>query len=341
MAYIYKRGKYFWVGFKEGGQDKQESLKVTARDAAKTLLVEYQHREARDRHGSVLLMVRKSLSEAAREYLDIGNIDKASETVRERKGALNRFQKYLEEGGNGIQRPDEVTRDTMERYYHSRVKKSLAGANKDLKVIKSFLNFAIKKGWCRDNPANHVERIEPVKKIFKDLSYDSMGTFLMVSMHLYPGLYPIIAAAYYLGLRKNELVFLEWDDVDLERSIINIRSKPENRIKDCEERSIPTNGKLREILRRLPRNGRFVFPTPSGVPWKNNLYREFKKVAKAAGLNNINIQTMRETFGSHLLRRKVSVYLVSKYLGHSSVDVTTRHYAHIPIEETHKEIDLL
>ncbi|OGP20061.1 MAG: hypothetical protein A2054_01310 [Deltaproteobacteria bacterium GWA2_55_10] len=65
------------------------------------------------------------------------------------------------------------------------------------------------------------------------------------------------------------------------------------------------------------------------------------KVAEDSRLDNINIQTMRETFGSHLLRRKVSVYLVSKYLGHSSVDVTTKHYAHIPIEETHKEIDLL
>src|SRR3989304_515202 len=341
MAYIYKRGKYFWVGWKEGGQSFQKSLNVSSRDAAKTLLAEYQHREARSRHKSTLLIINKDLSEAVEEYIEIGNAGRSKETIRERKGALNRFKAYLEEGSGGVLKPEELSQGAIERHYHKRVKESLAGANKDLKVIKSFLNFCIKKGYCRENPANDVERIEPVKKIFKDLSYDEVGTLLMVAMPLYPNLYPIIAALYYLGLRKNELVFLEWADVDFDRNVIIIRSKPENKIKDCEERSIPINSKLKEILRDLPKRNRWVFPTPSGVPWKNNIYREFMKVAEDSRLDNINIQTMRETFGSHLLRRKVSVYLVSKYLGHSSVDVTTKHYAHIPIEETHKEIDLL
>lgn len=335
MAYIYRRGKYYWVGYNEGGRDIQTSLKVTSRDSARILLAEYQHREARSRHRSTLLMIRKNLSEAATEYIEAGNAGKSTETIRERKGALNRFKVCLESDVH------EITLEAVEQYYRKRIKKSLAGGNKDLKVIKSFLNYAIKRGYCRENPANEVERVNPVKKIFKDLSFDSVGTLLMVAMHCHPRMYAIIAAAYYLGLRKNELVFLEWADVDFDRNVVNVRSKPENKIKDCEERSIPINGKLRNILRGLPKENRFVFPTPSGVPWKNNLYREFKKVAKDAGLEKTSMQTMRETFGSHLLRRKVSIYLVSKYLGHSSVDVTTKHYAHIPIEETHEEIDLL
>lgn len=341
MAYIYRRGKYFWVGWKEGGQSLQKSLKVSSRDAAKRLLAEYQHREARSLHKSTLLMISKDLAEAVDEYIEVGNVGRSKETIRERKGALNRFKAYLEKECAGETRPDEISQGTVERHYHKRVDESLAGANKDLKVIKSFLNFCIKKGYCRENPANEVERVEPVKKIFKDLSFDEVHILLLVAKYLHSNLYPMIAAFYYLGLRKNELVFLEWSDVNLNRNVISIRSKLENKIKDCEERNIPINSKLREILKELPRTSRFVFPTPSGVPWKNNLYREFMKVAEDAKLDHINIQTMRETFGSHLLRRKVSIYLVSKYLGHSSVDVTTKHYAHIPIEETHEEIDLL
>lgn len=107
------------------------------------------------------------------------------------------------------------------------------------------------------------------------------------------------------------------------------------------EGTIPLNAKLREILQALPRQDRFIFLTRSGVPWKNNLYREFQKVVSAAGLKDVSIQTLRETFGSHLLRKGVSIYLVSKYLGHSSVDVTTRHYAHIPIEMTHDAVNVL
>ena len=96
MAYIYRRGKYYWVGYNEGGRDIQASLKVTSRDSARILLAEYQHREARSRHRSTLLMIKKNLSEAATEYIEAGNAGKSTETIRERKGALNRFKVCLE-----------------------------------------------------------------------------------------------------------------------------------------------------------------------------------------------------------------------------------------------------
>ena len=40
-------------------------------------------------------------------------------------------------------------------------------------------------------------------------------------------------------------------------------------------------------------------------------------------------------------RRGVDIALISQYMGHSTVDVMLRHYAHIPIEMTHEEIDKL
>src|SRR3989304_1650500 len=98
MAYIYKRGKYFWVGWKEGGQSFQKSLNVSSRDAAKTLLAEYQHREARSRHKSTLLIINKDLSEAVEEYIEIGNAGRSKETIRERKGALNRLRSVSARG---------------------------------------------------------------------------------------------------------------------------------------------------------------------------------------------------------------------------------------------------
>jgi integrase len=339
MAYIYKRGKNWCVGYVEGGVPKRKSLHVTSKAAAKDLLGEYQLREARERNESTLLTLKRSIVDAISEYLhDDNHIGKASETLREKRGALARFERFLDARAS---RMDELSYRLIDDYYKKRLKESLAGANKDLKVIKTFLNECIRRGYLRNNPAKEVKVVKPVKKIFRDLSFDELGTFLMVSQHLYPNLYPITACAYYSGLRMNELVFLEWSDLDLHRMVISVRSKPENRIKDCEERNVPMSEKLKTVLTGLSKSERFVFVTPSGVPWKNNLYRETQKVFKEASLQNMSMQTLRETFGSHLLRRGVSIYLVSKYLGHSSVDVTTRHYAHVPIEETHKEINLL
>ncbi|MBI5327163.1 MAG: site-specific integrase [Deltaproteobacteria bacterium] len=340
MAYIFKRAKsrFWWVGYIENSRPVQKSLKVTAKDAARILLSEYQTLEAKETHHSTLLTIKRDLNDAIKEYLERGNIGKAAETVKEKIGALNRFRSYLD---GREQRLDYITLRTMEAYYEMRLKKTIAGANKDLKVVKTFFNNAIRKGYLRTNPAAGVKKVKPVKKIFRDMSFKEVYKLLETAKTHYPHLHPIILSAYYLGMRKNELIFLEWDDVDFDKGIVLVRSKPENRVKDCEERIIPLNQKLKDVLIGLPRNGRFVFPTKSGVPWKNNFHRELQKVVMAAGLKHISIQTMRETFGSHLLKKGVSVYLISKYLGHSSVDVTTRHYAHIQIEETHKEIDLL
>ncbi len=188
MSYIYKRGKYFWVGYKLGGKAFQKSLNVTSRDAAKILLAEYQILEARERHRSTLLIVKKNIDEAGHEFVEDGDrTHRAKETVRERKGSLNRFKAHIKK--SGISRPDEITCDLLERYYHDRMEQTLAGANKDLKVIKAFLSFCMRKGYCRDNPALQIKKIAPVKKIFRDMSFDEMGTLLMVAMHLHPHLY--------------------------------------------------------------------------------------------------------------------------------------------------------
>lgn len=98
-------------------------------------------------------------------------------------------------------------------------------------------------------------------------------------------------------------------DIDFSKNVVHVRSKLENRVKDCEERMIPLNAKLKEILIAIPWRDRFIFFIQSGTTWKNNLSPEFQKVVSAAGLQDVGIQVMRETFGSHLLRNGVSITL--------------------------------
>jgi len=67
--------------------------------------------------------------------------------------------------------------------------------------------------------------------------------------------------------------------VNIDKKIVfNVRSKLENRVKDCEERMIPLNTKLKEILIAIPWRVRFIFFIQSGTTWKNNLSLEFQKV---------------------------------------------------------------
>lgn len=246
MAYIYKRGRVWHIGYKSHGKSIRKSLMVTSRDAAKMLLAEYQTLEAKERNRSTLLTVSRKLPDIIKEYLVQTNIGKALLTEKEKVSAMKRFQEFLCDNIRGI---DEISTHHIGTYFSHRLdgtiqprsnsskKGSVSGANKDLKVIKAFLNYAVKKGYIHDNPAITVRKIKTVKKIFRDLSFGEIGNLLDVAREKFPHLYSIIAGAYYMGLRDKELTYLEWRDVDLNKNTVYIRTKPENRVKDCEERA--------------------------------------------------------------------------------------------------------
>jgi integrase len=59
-------------------------------------------------------------------------------------------------------------------------------------------------------------------------------------------------------------------------------------------------------------------PAPGAVRWP----------ARRAGVPSVTLHTARHGFGSYLLDQGVPLPLVSKVMGHASVDITARVYAH-------------
>ena len=54
----------------------------------------------------------------------------------------------------------------------------------------------------------------------------------------------------------------------------------------------------------------------------------FKALSKVAGVPVVSLHTARHGYGSHLLDQGVPLPVVSKVMGHASVDVTASVYAH-------------
>lgn len=357
MAYIYKRGKYWWVGYNDG-TPKQASLKVTAQGKAKVLLADYQAREARHYTGNKTLTVKTEIAGLFDEYL--WNRTFRPETRKWYGWCKETFLDFCE--AENLRFVSSITVAAVERYYngrrhgaHSNEKNKKkaerrkkagtpGGARSNLRALRAVLGYAVKKGYLQQNPALHVKAEKPVKKIFRTLSFEDVEHILEAARKRSPAIYPLYAIGYYAGLRANELRYLEGRDINYSDGYLLVRSKPENLIKDHQERRIPLNSKLREILKSVEPGKKWLFETQDGRPRVNNLNRELKLIAKAAGVTapeDVSLQILRETFGSHLRRKGVDIALISQYMGHSSIDVTLRHYAHIAIEQTHKEIDLL
>ena len=171
---------------------------------------------------------------------------------------------------------------------------------------------------------------------------------------------PLWATAMYAGLRRGELQALRWEDVDLERGVIDVRRSwdyfegeqlPKSR---SGRRTVPVPGVLRAFLlrhRMVSMGEGLVFPREPGgtVPfaptatdkrakaaWKrgNDAVRaeaeeEGVEVDPARLLNAITPHEARHTYASLMIQAGVNAKALSTYMGHSSISFTWDRYGHL------------
>jgi integrase len=115
--------------------------------------------------------------------------------------------------------------------------------------------------------------------------------------------------AYYTGARSGEIRSISRDCI-LDDSLV-VRGKSGRRI-------VKLNGQAKEII-----HGQEVL-------WNYNkdyVSHKFKKEIRKLGIKNGRFHDLRRTFGLNLIKQGMSIYKVSKLLGHRSVRTTEQHYA--------------
>ena len=60
---------------------------------------------------------------------------------------------------------------------------------------------------------------------------------------------------------------------------------------------------------------------------KDYVSHKFKKEVRKLDIKNARFHDLRRTFGLNLIKQGMSIYKVSKLLGHKSVRTTEQHYA--------------
>ncbi len=129
------------------------------------------------------------------------------------------------------------------------------------------------------------------------------------------------------GLREQELCHLTWADVDIgdpDNASFRVTGKPGFSPKDYEERAIPIQRELAELLAELPRSAALVFPTRTGNR-QTHLLRRLKEIAGAANVADATLHKFRHTYATRLLESGCDIVTVQRLMGHSDLD-TTRQY---------------
>ena len=115
--------------------------------------------------------------------------------------------------------------------------------------------------------------------------------------------------AYYTGARSGEIRSISRDNI-LEGSLV-VRGKTGRRY-------VKLNTQAIAILDRQESLWNYS---------RDYVSHKFKKEVRRLGIRNARFHDLRRTFGLNLIKQGMSIYKVSKLLGHASVRTTEQHYA--------------
>jgi integrase len=162
-----------------------------------------------------------------------------------------------------------------------------------------------------------------------------------------------VSLALATGMRRGELLALQWSHVDLDRAVLRVERSLEEtqagglRFKEPKTRhgrrglKLPPDAvtMLREHRKRqielrlaLGQGGApvLVFSDVEGEPLKpHTISRAWQRVVVAKGLPAVTFHALRHTHASMLIRAGVDILTISRRLGHGQPSVTLNVYGHL------------
>jgi len=276
-----------------------------------------------------------SLKDFCFEFLKYSEKIHCPNTTKVFKVTFKQFQKKI-----GNPQLHEITQQVLNEYFMYRSNKTIHPARKDLINLSSAFTYAVKQGFLLENPCRSFKRFKLPEK--QPLFYSAIEFELLLKEIKEQDIKDLVVFALHTGLRQMELLTLTWNQINFKERMILLDNQT-NITKSKRIRTIPLSIKALQILteRERAKTGKYIF-TLKGIPMTQKfISKRFKNYVISAKLNpKLNFHSLRHTFASWLVQRGVSIYEVSKLLGHSSVNVT-QIYSHLRTEDLRASINLL
>lgn len=334
MKGLYKRkdSPFYWMAFSvdkkpyrisTGTADKKLAQNILAK--VKTKIIEgewFLFAEGKDRTlGEMLERYEKEFS--ARKHF-----------ARERsiiKHLLNFF-------GNCTLRKVE---DKISHYEEYRKQKDVSPAtiHKELSLLRAAFNIARKQWkWKISNPVSDIKLPSAKNERVRYLSDDErQRLFEALEKTDIKWIEPVVILAMETGLRLSNICDLRWLEVNLFSRTITISAE---NMKNEETLAIPLTDKAFNILKKLQKENtlsEYVLCFDGKKIYGRKIQRAFKKVLKAAQIENFRFHDLRHCFASCLAQAGETIDVISVLLGHKDLRMTKR-YTHLDIEILRKAI---
>lgn len=322
-----KGSPYWWIAYRDpSGRKIERSTETT--DRAQAALVEAQARAAvwnEKHHPAPPPLADPLFDDVLADYLESARLRRdISRDIYAGRALAKAF------AGRAIRAIQPVD---IRRYLDDRRREGVSDSTlkRELTVFCAACNWARQEsGLDIPNPAAHRKPSEPPGRVrwLTRAQADALLTAARGNPRA-PWLADFIELALMTGMRRGELLGLEWRRVDWSQNLLYLE-----RQKNGQRGSIPMNATAREAL--LGR-ARFRATYCPASPWVfadaagtrlNSLSRSFNSACQAAGLEDFHIHDLRHTCAAWLVQAGVPLLDVSQLLRHASI-VMTQRYAHL------------
>ncbi len=277
------------------------------------------------------LEMGKTFAEVADEWWTEANEELASQTVGGYKAALKRaIENFGRLNINDIQPKDIMLlfrRMTAQNFAAKTI------ANQRI-VLNQIFNYAIIEGDIQYNPCASVKIPKGSKKTIREPASSEDEGKILTSDN--PWIFPLVALL--TGLRKGEILALQWKDIDFEENVISVTKSVEHishrpYIKEPKteagNRYVPLLNMLKQKLE--PRRGapeHYIFSDDGGkTPLHKHRYnRLYEKYSDEVGIS-CTAHQLRHSYATIAVEEDVNPKDLQNALGHADISTTMNVYA--------------
>jgi site-specific recombinase XerD len=308
----------------EISRNKRRSLRTRDERKATAIFNEMKKEQLRGRLFDLEKVKRVPLSEFTKAYLEYRENNVSAMTLK--KDALS--LKLLAEALSPSILIQSLNKNKFEEFKKicrlSKKKASNITINGYLRHIKSALTYALDEGLISKKPkikmypeADDLPRVlapETINTIFAKIKETNLGDWRYFTFELWT------------GCRRNEGLYLDWQNCDLNKHTAKVRGKGNK------ERLVPLMPPVIEALEPVKKDIGKVF-----IQYHpDTLSKKFHKYALDCG-TMARLHDLRHSAATYMLKSGIDIRVVQKILGHKHIS-TTEIYADVLDDLKQKEM---
>ena len=220
-------------------------------------------------------------------------------------------------------------------------------------IIHQTLVEAVKNGLLITNPCQYVELPKGVR--FESHFYTAKQLNELFEAIQGEPLCPLLKITAIYGLRRSEVLGLQWDSIDFDAGMLTIRhtvskvtkAVAKDKTKNASSyRSFPLTDEARRIFQtakavecenrrlfgRKYQDNNYVFKWNNGKPYlPDYITARFSTLLKQHNLPHIRLHELRHSCASLLINEGFGLKDVQEWMGHSDIKMTANIYGHLDV----------